>query len=380
MTKLKRIAAAAAAVMAMATAPAMADLKIGVLTTDSGPAGLFGPSTRNSAELAAKWINENGGILGQQIVLVPGDVGVPPAEATQTAVRLWRGEKVDAFIGAHDSAVREALVGRFNGQVPLVYTTLYEGNACASGLYVTGETPSQLLAPVIPWLARERGATKWYVIGHDYNWPRKTSELAHGYIASAGGEVVGEEFVPFSVTEFDSSLQRIKASGANAVLVLLVGGGSVSFNVAYAGFGLDEQAIRLGPIIEENTLAGIGAANSKGIYSSAGYFEAVDTEAANGFRAAYGEGLGPPEAPVNPLGGSAYQGLVFLHAPAERAGRREVAPPEPAAEGTTFDSPRGQGIMHGRHVAQNIYLAEADGAKYRVIQSFEKVPSTEACP
>ena len=31
-------------------------------------------------------------------------------------------------------------------------------------------------------------------------------------------------------------------------------------------------------------------------------------------------------------------------------------------------------------VAQNIYLAEADGAKYRVIQSFEKVPSTEACP
>jgi hypothetical protein len=42
-------------------------------------------------------------------------VGVPPAEAAQSALRLWKGKGVQAFVGMHDSAVREALNGRFEG-------------------------------------------------------------------------------------------------------------------------------------------------------------------------------------------------------------------------------------------------------------------------
>ncbi len=188
---------------------ALADIKIGVLVPDSGPAGLFGPSARNSATLAAKNINEAGGINGEQIELLFADVGVPPAEATQSALRLWKGEGVLAFVGMHDSAVREALLGRFNGQIPYVYSPVYEGNSCAPGLYVTGETPSQQLAPVIPHLAQTEGASKWYLIGHDYNWPRDTNALAHTYISNSGGEVVGEEYLPFSVSDFDPSISAL---------------------------------------------------------------------------------------------------------------------------------------------------------------------------
>ena len=102
-----RLPSSAAMCLAIATTAAQADIRIGVLVPDSGPAGLFGPSARNSAILAANEINANGGINGEPIELVFADVGVPPAEAAQAALRLWRGEGVQAFVGMHDSAVRD---------------------------------------------------------------------------------------------------------------------------------------------------------------------------------------------------------------------------------------------------------------------------------
>lgn len=358
---------------------ALADMKIGVLVPDSGPAGLFGPSARNSATLAATKINADGGINGEQIELIFADVGVPPAEATQAALKLWKGQGVKAFVGMHDSAVRQALLGKFKGQVPYVYTPVYEGNACGKGLYVTGETPSQQLAPVLPYLMKEKAAKKWYLIGHDYNWPRDTNALAKTYITKAGGEVVGEEYLPFTVSEFDSSLQKIKESGAEGVLITLVGGGSVGFNVAFAGFGLDKQAIRLGTLIEENTLAGIGAANANNLYSSSGYFASIDTDAAKSFSATYTKTFGADAPALNTLGESAYDGLMLLSTVANKAGSLDVAAMDNVAEGTSFESPRGTGTLADGHVAQNIYLANGTGGSFKIVKSFSNVPSSEGC-
>jgi len=369
----------AALVAILGSVPSFADIKIGVLVPDSGPAGLFGPSTRNSATLAAQDINAAGGINGEQIELVFADVGVPPAEAAQAALRLWKGQGVQAFVGMHDSAVREALIGRFNGQVPYVYTPVYEGNSCAKGLYITGETPSQQLAPVIPFLAEKEGADKWYLIGHDYNWPRDTNALAKGYISDAGGEVVGEEYLPFTVSEFDSSLQRIKESGANAVLITIVGGASVGFNVSYAGFGLDEQAIRLGTLIEENTLAGIGPDNADRLYSSSGYFATIETEAAATFESSYTDAFGSDAPPLNGLGQSAYEGLMLLSALANKAGSLDVEAMDAVAEGTNWSTPRGDNTLTGRHMAQTIYLADGSGGAFNVVTSFDNVASSEIC-
>ena len=375
---LRLLTSASLAAMTMG-GTATADIKVGVLVPDSGPAGLFGPSTRNAAELAAQKINAGGGINGEQIELVFADVGVPPAEAAQAALRLWKGEGVQAFIGMHDSAVREALLGRFNGQVPYVYTPVYEGGACADGLYVTGETPSQQLAPVIPYLMEAESVSKWYLIGHDYNWPRDTNALAKGYIADAGGEVVGEEYLPFSVAEFDSSLQRIKESGADAVLITLVGGGSVGFNVSFAGFGMDAQAIRLGTLIEENTLAGIGAGNVNRLFSTSGYFASIKGEAAASFAADYAAAFGADAPALNTLGQSSFEGLMLLDALAEKAGSLDVAAMDAAAEGLTWSTPRGDNTLNGRHMAQTIYLADGSSGAFQVINAFENVTSSEAC-
>ncbi len=377
--KLSNVASCVAVTVFLAGGPVGADVKIGVLVPDSGPGGLFGPSARNSAMLAAERINATGGVNGEEIELIFADVGVPPAEAAQAALRLWKGDGVQAFVGMHDSAVREALIGRFGGQIPYVYTPVYEGNSCASGLYITGETPSQQLAPVIPHIMDIEGVSKWYLIGHDYNWPRDTNALAHEYINDAGGTVVGEEYVPFTVSEFDSSLHRIQESGADAVLITLVGGGSVGFNVGFAGFGLDAQAIRLGTLIEENTLAGIGPGNANRLFSSSGYFGSIKTEQAKSFAAEYMATFGANAPVLNGLGQSTYEGLMLLAALANEAGSVGVAAMDGVAEGLEWSTPRGDNVLLGRHMSQTIYLADGTGGTFDIVASFEKVESSETC-
>jgi ABC-type branched-subunit amino acid transport system substrate-binding protein len=372
--------AAAAATLAWApVARAASPLNVAVMLPMSGPAGLFGPSAKACAELAVQTINARGGVLGRNISAMFGDAGLPPAEASQAALKLWKGSGAHAVIGMHDSAVRGALVGLFKGQVPYFYTPVYEGGECARGTYVNGETPQQQLEPVIPWLAAERKPRKWYMIGNDYIWGRNTNAAAKGYIAKTGAQVVGDEYLPFTVDNFDSSLTRIRDSGADAVLVSLVGGASVGFNKAFASMGLADKAIRLGTLIEENTLAGIGAANARNLYSSAGYFANIQTPAAKAFSEAYFKRFGAQAPALNGLAESVYEGFLMLEAMAVRAKSVEVGKLDPASEGASYNGPRGAVTMRARHVEQDVYLADVDDKGFRVVKTFPRIGSGQTC-
>lgn len=368
------------AIASVMTGAAMAEIRIGVLVPDSGPAGLFGPSARQAAELAADDINAAGGINGEPVQLIFADVGVPPAQAVQAVQRLWRSDGVQGLVGMHDSAVRAAITGQLRGQLPYVYTAVYEGGECAPGTYVTGETPDQQLAPVIPWLATNEGASRWYLIGNDYNWPRDTNSAAQAIISESGGTIVGEEYVPLGSSDFDASLGRIRASSADAVLVTLVGGDSVGFNIAYAAFGLDQQALRLGTLIEENTLAGIGAANASRLFASMGYFASIDSDAARAFADRVGTTFGANAAQPNGLGQSVYDGLMLMASLGNAAGSLDADAVAAAANGTSFTSPRGVAVLDGNHVAQTIFLADGSSGTFEVAASFETVPHGVTCP
>ena len=247
-------------------AAANREFKIGLFIPLSGPASLFGPTNRACAELAADEINKDGGISGRQIKLIPTDAGGPPAETAKSAVRLTLDENVDLFVGSHDSATRQALVTTIKGKVPYIYTPVYEGGECAFNVYCLGETPNQQARPSIGWLATERKTKGYYLIGDDYVWPRKTNAETKQYIAENGGNVVGEEYVPFGApNKFEEVVTRIKAAKPDAVVITLVGADNVNFNRTFAGFGLDKDIARLAFLLEENTLMGIGAESSNNL-------------------------------------------------------------------------------------------------------------------
>ena len=80
-------------------------LKIGLLVAFTGDLSDFGPAQENAARLAAKEINEAGGVLGQPIEIVTGDTGTDPSIGVTEATRLVEVEGVSAILGALASGV-----------------------------------------------------------------------------------------------------------------------------------------------------------------------------------------------------------------------------------------------------------------------------------
>ena len=80
-------------------------LKIGVLFDFTGDLSEFGPNMENGAKLAAKDINDAGGVNGQDIVLKRADSQTNPTAGVEGARQLVDVEKVSAVVGSLSSGV-----------------------------------------------------------------------------------------------------------------------------------------------------------------------------------------------------------------------------------------------------------------------------------
>ncbi|WP_354211733.1 MULTISPECIES: transporter substrate-binding protein [unclassified Bradyrhizobium] len=50
-----------------------------------------------------------------------------------------------------------------------MYTTQYEGERHALGVFMCGETPRQQVRPLVQWMRSQRGSRKWNIVGNDYS-------------------------------------------------------------------------------------------------------------------------------------------------------------------------------------------------------------------
>ncbi|MBI4571412.1 MAG: ABC transporter substrate-binding protein [Chloroflexi bacterium] len=92
-----------------AHAQAAEPLKIGVLVPTTGALSTFGPEYINAANLAAKCINNAGGVNGAEVQLVTADTGTNPEQGVSEAQRLVDIEGVVAIVGAAASSVSLAV-------------------------------------------------------------------------------------------------------------------------------------------------------------------------------------------------------------------------------------------------------------------------------
>ncbi len=289
-------------------------------------------------------------------------------------------DKVDFFLGSHNSAVREALVAQIKGKVPYVYTPIYEGGECAPNTYVIADTPQQQMQTVLPWLHKKSPYKTVYLIGNDYVWPKTTNTHAKRIFGKLGAKVVGEEYVPLGApNKFEEAVTRIKGVAPGLVLITLVGGDNVNFNRTFAGFGLDKSILRVSSLLEENTLLGIGAESSAGLYGCMSYYSSVDTPEHRAFKAAYKAKYGEKAPILGLIGVDTYNGVKFIEAVVTKAKGNAAAKVSAAAEGLTFPSATGKMTMHHRHVDKDMYVAECKGTEFQIVQTFPAVKSGQTC-
>ncbi|MEU6144060.1 substrate-binding domain-containing protein [Streptomyces sp. NPDC047081] len=342
-------------------------LNVALVYPMRGPAGIFGPTCESCARLAAEEVNKAGGVLGRELRLVEVDGGAAPAEVAGQVAALVETGVVQGVTGWHISSVRQALAPRIAHRVPYVYTALYEGGENTEGVYLTSETPAWQLLPAMRLLAEARGVRRWFVVGNDYVWPRRTARAARRYVRECRGRVCGEAYLPLGTEEFGEVMRRIERADADAVLMLLVGSDAVRFNRAFAAAGLDQRCLRLSTLMDENMLLASGPEATADLFSTAGFFTSLADRNSMDFHGSYADRYGP-DAPVpGSLGESCYEGVLLLAALIERARTLDVSAIDAAAANVSYEGPRGLIGLDGRHARQRIYLAQADGLDFTVL-------------
>ena len=342
--------------------------RVALLIPMCGSAGIWGPSCIASAQVAAHELNRRNGIAGRDVHLVLVDSAIEAQTPVENLVRsLIESRSIDAIVGMHISAVRQRLTKVVAGRIPYVYTPLYEGGECGFGVFAIGDTPSTQLGPAMERLHREYRPRKWALIGNDYVWPRTSHRYARAKLAEMGAALVYERYLPFAARDLVGQVESLAASGADAVLISLVGQDAVDFNRIFGAMGLDRAMIRLSCAIEENGLLASGEENLKRLFCSSSYFGVLSTAENACFREKY-HGLHGDRAPVlNALGQSTYEGLQFL-ASLMGDGRgdwRERAASLRAP--IAYRSARQAVYASDSDHRTPIYLARADGMVFRVV-------------
>lgn len=374
-------AASEAAAAPESAAPTGDPLKIGVLTSLTGSAGIYGPPVQKTVELAAKKINDAGGVNGQPIEIVVADDGSDPTTGAKAVDRLLTQDKVNGLVAMTNSAVREAFIKQVSESgVPFVYTSLYEGGSCYPNMFVIGEVPAQY-DPVYASMVSDLGMKKTFLLGHDYIWPQKILPAAEKTISGAGGSVTGSELVPFGTTDFGPIIKKIKDSGSDSVLTALVGADYGTFVKQWRQAGLDKSAKIVSLTMTDDFAQALGP-DAKDIYAVFGYFSGLDNPMNKAFIDEY-MAANPDAFAQNTLTEATYDGVMALAAAANAAGSTDSASVNAAMKGISLpDSPRGPLTIDGttHHVGANMYLVKADDkGTFSLVKEFPNVSAGAQC-
>jgi ABC-type branched-subunit amino acid transport system substrate-binding protein len=342
------------------------ELRVGLVVPLQGPAGLFGPSCEAVAATALRLINETG-VLGHEMTIEVIDGGAAPEQIAREVGWLVDRGLIDAVTGWHISAVRHAIAPVISGRLPYVYTSLYEGGEDRPGIFCSGETPNQQVAPALRWLRDELGMRRWFIVGDDYVWPRVSAHATTQFAHQLDLELRGTAYVPLGTQDYTSVLSQLRESDAQGVLLYLVGQDAVQFNRTFAAAGLDDRLIRFSPLMEENMLLASGDGGTRNLFVSASYFRSLANGSALDLGRRYVADHGPDAPPLNNEAESCFEGLMTLASLARRAGSLDVRRMVATADGLGYDGPRGSMTMTANHLRQDIHLATADGYDFDVI-------------
>ncbi len=346
------------------------EFHLGLFNPSDGVAGMWGPSTMSSALMAIEEVNANGGINGRMISWHTYSAD-DEADVCMNAEHALRIQKVDAIVGMHTSSVRSIIRNLTKGLVPYVYTPLYEGGETTPGVYAIGETPDRQLKPAIRLLVERYRARKWMLLGNDYVWPRKSHALARQYLKDSGGEVPTELYLGIGKgpgqQNFEEVFERIEHIKPDAILISLVGQDAIDFNREFGRRKLSKKIIRLSCAIEENGLLAIGANNTEGLFVSSGYFASLRSEANMSFVERYHDRFGERAPPLNSIGQSTYEGVHFLAALASKCLSEHQTMASSHVADLRFHSVRGTTFRNRTVESSPIYLAEAQGHIFQVL-------------
>jgi urea transport system substrate-binding protein len=340
-------------------------IPVGVLHSLSGTMAISEVSVRDAELLALSEINASGGVLGKKLTPVVQDGASDWPTFAEKAQKLISENKVAATFGGWTSASRKAMLPVFERNKALLYYPVqYEGLEASPYIYYTGATTNQQIIPALDYL-RTQNKTKLYLLGSDYVFPRTANKEIKAYAAANGMQILGEEYTPLGATQYETIVNKLKASKPDFVFNTLNGDSNVAFFKQLRSAGLTAQTMpTMSVSIAEDEVRGVGVDNLVGHMVAWNYYQTTDTQANASFVKAYKAKYGQNRVTDDPIEAGYLQ--VYLWAAAvKKAGSTDPEKVKAAAGGITFDAPEGPVTVNGanHHISKTarIGLIQSDG-------------------
>jgi len=286
MKKLPVMLAAVAALGLVSQAAAEEKLKIGILTTLSGPPAALGTQQRNGFQLAVKTLG--GKLGGREVDLTVQHDELKPDVAVGKAKAFVERDKVDFVVGPIFSNILAAIMKPVTdgGAIllsPNAGTSSFAGKECNANLFVTSYQNDQN-HEVLGKYAQDKGIKKAFIMAPNY---QAGKDALAGFKRYFKGEVVDEVYVPLNQLDYSAELSKIAAASPEAIFVFLPGGMGVNFVKQFRQAGLADKITFLSAFtVDESTLPAQQDA-ALGMFGGTNWAPNLDNPQNKAFVAAY---------------------------------------------------------------------------------------------
>ncbi|MDA1116507.1 MAG: ABC transporter substrate-binding protein [Proteobacteria bacterium] len=234
-------AVATAATLAFALpAAAQQKIKIGFITTLSGPAGVIGKHMKDSVELALDHLGHKMG--GVPVEVIFGDDQFKPDVGVQVAEEMLKKHQVDIMSGIIWSHVMMAVVPVVTGAGKVMVGTNagaspLAGKACHEQYFSTSWNNDQTPEAMGKFM-QEQGINDVYVMAPNY---QAGKDMVAGFKRFYKGRIVEEIFTKPGQQDYQAEITQLRAKGPKAVFVFYPGGMGIQFVKQYVQAGLRER-------------------------------------------------------------------------------------------------------------------------------------------
>src|SRR5579859_6412658 len=220
--------------------PALAGdtIKIGFVSTFSGPTAVIGNDMRNSFELALDHLGRKMG--GKPVEVIYEDDQQKPDVGKQKTEKLVQSDHVDFIAGyIWSNVLLASLKTAVDSQTFLISANAgpsqLAGELCSPYVFSTSWQNDQTPEAVGLYM-NQKGIKSVFLIGPNY---AAGKDMLAGVKSTFKGEIKGEEYTVWpSQLDFSAELSKAKASGAESIFVFYPGAAGVQFLNQYAQAGM----------------------------------------------------------------------------------------------------------------------------------------------
>ena len=242
MNGTKIIAAAAAALCAVpAAAQAQQSVKIGFISTFSGPVAAIGNDMKNSFELG---LDQHGRKLGGlPVEVIYEDDQLKPDVGVQKTQKLIESDKVDFVVGyIWSNVLLASLKPLVNSKTVTVVTNAgpsqLAGELCSPYVFSTSWNNDQTPASVGLYM-NQKGVKTAFLMGPNY---AAGKDMLAGVQTTFKGQIVGQELTRWpDQLDFSAELSKAREAKPDAIFAFYPGGAGIQFITQYVQAGLKGQ-------------------------------------------------------------------------------------------------------------------------------------------